>query len=831
MERLDEKPSAEIRTTGKTTSINGLFLSLLGIIIILGLLIAGFTFLSQSQTNSSLSEKHARHVTALLAGKIAEIAAGYQQYVKVMSANTEAADLLNNEDKAGLDELATKLQILSPNIIKIRFLPKEHNETDTDPLVPLTFSSLDLARRTESSGQVPAVEVHAPNSPSQHIALASAVRDDSGDIVGVLHMAVRSEAIIDAVKSMQEDAASVALLQVSGQESIELARSPAYKGETSNDQTISIPNSIWTLAYQPVSMVSFMNNILPALAILAGTLFSALLVFLKKMRLRKAIMQDQQSIIRLVENKLGGKHENLLGNYLLQDNKDLIKHLSQVAVTASGKDMHQAHAEHAEGMPAFPSQVTQTESTVTDVEDLQGTDIEAEIFRKYDIRGVVGDTLNLEHAYVIGKAIGSLAIEKGEFDMLVARDGRISSKDLASTLMRGLVETGINVIDLGLMPTPVLYFGTNFLSAKSGVMVTGSHNPPEYNGFKIVIGGEALKEEELQALYQRIQTGQFSQGQGSKDQQDISADYIQRIADDAQLLKPLKVVIDCGHGAASVVARALFETLGCDVLTLYCEVDGKFPAHHPDPGDPKNIVELAETVKAEGADIGIAFDGDGDRLGVVDSSGKQIMPDRVLMLLAAEVLLRNPGADILYDVKSTKHLASHILSSGGRPIMWKSGHSLMKAKMKETGALLGGEFSGHIFFTERWYGFDDALYAAARLLEVISGDGRYSSEIFAELPDSINTKELSVNVAEGVQYEVMEKLQQATEKAFPNAKVVDIDGIRAEYPGAWGLIRASNTTPALVLRFEADNEEALEKVQNIFRTVLSALLPKANIPF
>lgn len=831
MERLDETPSAQIGTTGNIKSINGLFLSLLGIIIILGLLIAGFTYFTQSQTNTSVSDKHAKQVASLLAGKLAEMAAGYQQYVKAMSNSTEAAALLSNDDKAGLEKLAGDLEKQSGELIRVRFLQKEHSETDTDPLVPLTFASLDLARRAESSRQIPAVEVHAPNSSTQHVALASAVRDSSGDVVGVLHIAISSDAIIDAVKSVQEDVASVALLQKSGKESIVLARSPAYKAATGDGQTISIANSIWALAYQPVSMVSFVSGILPAIAILAGALISAILLFLKKKQLRKALARDQQSIIHLVENKLSGKQENLLGNYSLQDNKDLIKHLSQLTVTAAGKDMHHTQAEASADMPSFPSQVTQTESTVTDVEDLQGGDIEAEIFRKYDIRGVVGDTLNLEHAYVIGKAIGSLAIEKGEFNMLVARDGRISSKDLASTLIRGLVETGINVIDLGLMPTPVLYFGTNFLSAKSGVMVTGSHNPPDYNGFKIVIGGEALKAEELQELYQRILKGQFSQGEGSKDQQDISADYIQRITDDVQLLKPLKVVIDCGHGAASVVARALFETLGCDVLTQYCEVDGKFPAHHPDPGNPENMAELAETVKAEGADIGIAFDGDGDRLGVIDSSGKQILPDRVLMLLAAEVLLRNPGGDILYDVKSTKHLATHILSSGGRPIMWKSGHSLMKAKMKETGALLGGEFSGHIFFTERWYGFDDAMYAAARLLEIISADGRYSSEIFAELPDSINTQELSISVAEGVQYEVMEKLQEASEKAFPNAKVIDIDGIRAEYPGAWGLIRASNTTPSLVLRFEADNDEALEKVQNIFRTVLSAVLPNATVPF
>jgi phosphomannomutase/phosphoglucomutase len=559
------------------------------------------------------------------------------------------------------------------------------------------------------------------------------------------------------------------------------------------------------------------------------------MLFLNQMRLRKALTYDQNLMLEIVENKLAGKQKNLFSNFALDENKDTIKQLSQLDATAVAAKQKPAKTKTNEaeedGAPVFPSQVSQSEGQSANVEDISGSTISEEIFRKYDIRGVVGDTLSLEHAYVIGKAIGSLAIERGETDMLVARDGRISSKDLSSTLIRGICESGVNVVDLGLMPTPVMYFGTNFLSAKSGVMVTGSHNPPDYNGFKVVIAGNTLSGEDIEGLHGRIVTGRFNSGEGTKDELDISADYINRISEDVQLLKPMKVVLDCGHGAASVVARSLFESLSCEVISQYCDVDGNFPAHHPDPGNEENMAELAKAVVEENADLGIAFDGDGDRLGIVDSSGNIIKPDRVLMILAGDVLLRHPGADVIYDVKSTKLLASHILSSGGRPIMWKSGHSLMKAKMKETGALLGGEFSGHIFFTERWYGFDDALYSAARLLEVVSGDGRPSADMFAEIPDTINTSELQVSVAEGMQHTIMEKLTGATEKAFPNAKITDIDGIRAEYTGAWGLIRASNTTPHLVLRFEADNEEAMDKVQEVFRTVIKAVLPSAEIPF
>jgi len=835
VEKQSQENSAEIKKQKQVarTSIRSAFLGLLLVVVIIGVVVAAISFILQ-QNNISEAEQHlADNSVQMLSQGITSRVDGYRKLVNHLSRETRIAELMEAKDLTALEQAASEVTQNSAHILKVRYLLKDHSDTDNDPVVPLTFSTLDMANRAAKSSEITVAELHAPNSPAKHIALAGPVRSASGKSLGAVHVAFNPQELLDQINQLKSPGVAVALFQRSGDTRIELARSNGF--ESAQDKPVRIAGSIWELHYQSISAASFIGKMLAAIVILVGTLVVAGLLFINQMKLRKSLAYDQKLMLEIVENKLAGIQKNLFSNFALEENKDTIKQLSQIETTAVAAKQKSVKAPKTEGeeesAPAFPSKVSQSEGESANLEDISGANISEEIFRKYDIRGVVGDTLSLEHAYVIGKAIGSLAYDRGETDMLVARDGRISSKDLSSTLIRGICESGVNVVDLGLMPTPVMYFGTNFLSAKSGVMVTGSHNPPDYNGFKVVIGGNALSGEDIEGLHGRIVTGRFNSGEGSRDELDISADYVNRISEDVQLLKPMKVVVDCGHGAASVLARTLFEALGCEVISQYCEVDGNFPAHHPDPGIEENMTELASAVVEEHADLGIAFDGDGDRLGVVDSSGNIIKSDRVLMILAGDVLLRNPGADVLYDVKSTKLLASHILSSGGRPIMWKSGHSLMKAKMKETGALLGGEFSGHIFFTERWYGFDDALYAAARLLEVVSGDGRSSADMFAEVPDTINTPELHVSVAEGMQHTIMEKLAGATEKAFPNAKITDIDGIRAEYTGAWGLIRASNTTPHLVLRFEADNQEAMQKVQEVFRTVIKAVLPTAEIPF
>lgn len=450
------------------------------------------------------------------------------------------------------------------------------------------------------------------------------------------------------------------------------------------------------------------------------------------------------------------------------------------------------------------------------------------IFRAYDIRGVVGKTLSAENCYEIGKAFGTEAWQLGEQTVVVGRDGRHSSNELAEALMRGLRESGRDVIDLGLVPTPLLYFATHYLNARSGVMLTGSHNPPEYNGLKLVLKGETLSETGIQMIYQRIQSGDYSSGEGSIQPQDLAADYVARIGSDCSVGR-LKVVLDCGHGAASELAPSLLRTLGCDVVELYCEVDGDFPAHHPDPSRVENLQPLIHAVAEHQADIGLALDGDGDRLGVVDSAGNIIWPDRQLMLYSLAVLEAHPGAQIIYDVKCSRHLHRLIEQKGGRALMWRTGHSVLKAKLQETDAALAGEMSGHIFFNDRWYGFDDGLYCAARLLEIIAKDGRPSAEIFAALPDAHNTPEILLPMKEGRAADVVERLLKAS--PFPGAQINNLDGIRAEFSDGWGLVRASNTTPCLMLRFEADSEQALERIQLIFRQAIQMVAPEVDVSF
>lgn len=455
--------------------------------------------------------------------------------------------------------------------------------------------------------------------------------------------------------------------------------------------------------------------------------------------------------------------------------------------------------------------------------------IDRSIFRAYDIRGVVGKTLTVPVATLIGQAVGSMARSKGLSQICVGRDGRLSGTQMSDALIAGLRASGCDVIDIGMAPTPVLYFATYHLNTGSGVMVTGSHNPPDYNGFKIVIGGQTLAEEMIQELFVRIVEGNLMHGMGGLQSISVMDDYLDRIVSDVQTTRKLKVVVDAGNGVAGAIAPQVLEGIGCEVEPLFCEVDGHFPNHHPDPSDPANLSALIMAVQQTNADIGLAFDGDGDRLGVVTRSGEIIYPDRVLMLFAQDVLTRNPGAAVIYDVKCTGQLAEVILRAGGSPLMWKTGHSLIKAKMREEDAALAGEMSGHFFFAERWFGFDDGIYAAARLLEILALRDETPQEVFDELPKGISTPELKIEMKEGEHYLFMERFREHAK--FPGARVTTIDGVRADYKDGWGLVRCSNTTPCLVLRFDASSKEAIERIQDTFRSQLLATDAKLELPF
>lgn len=453
----------------------------------------------------------------------------------------------------------------------------------------------------------------------------------------------------------------------------------------------------------------------------------------------------------------------------------------------------------------------------------------AEIFKAYDIRGIVGLSLTPDIVRRIGHGLGSLALEQGLSAITVGRDGRLSGPALASALIEGICAAGCDAIDIGCVPTPVTYFAAYELGCNACVSVTGSHNPPEYNGIKMVIGGTTLALDAIQQLRQRIEAGELRYGQGQRHTADVSQAYIARIVGDIRLARPLKIAMDCGNGVAGAIAPALFSRLGCEVIPLYCEVDGRFPNHHPDPAKPENLADLIRTLKETDAEIGIAFDGDGDRLGVVTKDGEIIFPDRQLMLFAADVLSRVPGGQVIYDVKCTRLLAGWIREHGGHPVMWNTGHALLKRKLQLSGAPLAGEMSGHTFFKERWYGFDDGLYSGARLLEILARSADACAPLKA-LPNAPSTPELNIRMGEGEAFALIDKLK--AEAHFEGAnEIITIDGLRVEYSDGFGLARPSNTTPVLVLRFEADHPAALTRIQHDFARALYAAWPGLSLPF
>ncbi len=460
-----------------------------------------------------------------------------------------------------------------------------------------------------------------------------------------------------------------------------------------------------------------------------------------------------------------------------------------------------------------------------------------EIFKAYDIRGIVGKTLTAEAVRAIGHAIGSEAARRGQKSIAVGRDGRLSGPELAAALAEGLNAAGMEVLDIGRVPTPLAYFAAHELGCNSAISVTGSHNPPDYNGIKMVLGGETLYGAMIQDLRRRIEEGDLLHAKirGRVKKADVREAYLKTIVSDVKLARPMKIAIDCGNGVAGELAPELFRRMGCEVVPLFCEIDGTFPNHHPDPSKPENLRDLMRALRETDAELGLAFDGDGDRLGVVTKDGEIIYPDRQLMLFAADILTRNPGAQIVYDVKCSRNLALAIRHQGGVPVMSQTGHALIKAKLRETGAPLAGEMSGHMFFKERWYGFDDGLYAAARLLEIVS---RWSASASSpnwplkNLPNSLSTPELNIKMKEGEPHALVETLTRRARELFPGmTELITIDGVRAEYKDGFGLARASNTTPVVVLRFEADTAAAMARIQEQFKQALQAAWPGLIVAF
>lgn len=736
--------------------------------------------------------------------------------------------------------------------------PPGQNIQDHKRNAPINFAALDLLSRAERGPQPwpEALQVE------QRWLLYSAAQLKGNQASGSLLMSYDLAGLLSGLPVFANGQPYVALRQQFPNSPAQTLYSSGQQPQNGITQSFSTQHPNWTLIIsspaQALHSAPSQFALLIALAVAALCFLAAL--YLMHSSLQRQLKADSIVLYKTIQDWAQGKSLKPYSLNLIAL-KQVINNLTQSTQILSPTQAKKAKKTAANNSSAAADDVASEQSDSsfddsflqalgTDILDIDildddvfglgqadaaaqnvtaAQDVPSSIFRAYDIRGIVGNTLTIDTAYWIGRAVGSESIAQGEPSVVVGRDGRLSGPDMAQALIQGLLDCGCHVIDLGMVPTPVLYFATHVLEARSGVMVTGSHNPPDYNGFKIVIAGVTLANERITALHTRIINNDLSSGTGSAESVEMLQRYLEHIRDDIALAKPMRVVVDCGNGVGGVIGPQLLEALGCTVIPLYCDVDGTFPNHHPDPGKPENLQELIARVKSEGADLGIAFDGDADRLGVVTNSGRIIYSDHLMMLFAKDIVSRNPGADIIFDVKCTRRLSALISGYGGRPIMWKTGHSLIKAKMKETGALLAGEMSGHIFFKERWFGFDDGMYSAARLLEILSLDTRSADHIFAAFPVNLSTPEINIEVTEETKFQIIERLQN--EGKWDNASLTTLDGVRADFPKSWGLVRASNTTPMLVLRFEGETADDLEQIKVLFREQLLAIVPDLDLPF
>ncbi|MGR9088704.1 MAG: phosphomannomutase/phosphoglucomutase [Gammaproteobacteria bacterium] len=768
------------------------------------------------------------------------------QVIENMARDPEVIAAVAGNDSASIAAVTGKLERIVPDARKIRLLPPDVTELDVRNSPKMSLADLDMVR--EALDSEPMSAVHGDTAEDRHLAIARKVtRDDK--TVGVILASLKYDFIANVLKRTQLDKGGFLELR---QNKLVLAVSGAR-----NDQdrvvgtTARVGNTRWELEYHAPDSASAGFPILAGIIILPCVIFIAVSWWAYR-KLAMILMNDLSSLMSafkdIMKNKLQGSYPvglkefnvviSSLAQYKrLQDQEteaaadpeddadtmiDLLwdeLDLGEDTLVIQPDDAKTAQHPAADLKPA---------AAETPIDKPIDTDA---IFRAYDIRGIAGTTLTREIVYNIGRALGTEARSQACTTLVVGRDGRTSSQELAESLIQGIVATGCNVMNIGMVPTPLLYFVAWHIEGRSGVMVTGSHNPPRYNGLKMVIKGETLAGDRIRQLKRCIDSQAFAAGTpGTIERNERFAnEYIGTISEDIHIARPMKVVLDCGNGVAGKIGPVLLRTLGCEVVELFCTVDGTFPNHHPDPGKPENLSALIKAVKQNQADVGIALDGDGDRLGVVDSSGRIIWPDRQMMLFARDVLAVKPGSEIVFDVKCSRHLPRQITKYGGRPVMWKTGHSHMKAKLRETGAKLAGEMSGHIFFNDRWFGFDDGLYAASRLIEILSADSRSSAEVFGELPDSFNTPELTVDMAEGEHFKFMEHM--VSNAKFADGKLTTLDGLRVDFPDGWGLVRASNTTPSLVIRFEADTQDALKTIQDRFRQELKNIKPDIALPF
>ncbi|PIE41861.1 MAG: phosphomannomutase [Gammaproteobacteria bacterium] len=876
--KAPEKGTERVASGKKGSLLIPFLPSILGSFLAVCIGFAGVYLILMNQGGQQIQANYAKAQAHGYLNSISSQALQLQELLTNMASTRRMRTALSANDKLALVAIETQLKSELPGASTVKIFLKGKSRKNNRTIPPISFAQLDMITRAEKN-EVTYPEVY-PYKHSYYVSITAPIKLDN-KIAGTLYVSLDLMALTDHLPAVNAEWGFLEFTQQFGNANALVFYSSGNNAAKQQPfQQVSGLISHWQARFYPskdINIPAKNSTILFSLgggAILLAFLFSLLSFWLVKKALSQNAMLLTSQFNALTAHEkttnaftldifhsLGQTIERLFKEYDTTLRHQALKQqdLNNQHQTSEGSydptyqkddvldfDINEDDSTLLDGDTpseplADPLGFDNTPDAMMDIEILDMADsneaapistpreVPQEIFRAYDIRGVAGENLNDDITQSIGLAIGSEALAKGQTAIVIARDGRLSSASLAEALANGLTASGINVIDLGMMPTPVLYFATNTLNTQSGVMVTGSHNPPNYNGFKIVIAGETLANERIQALRQRIEAGQFNQGQGSYETRDITQEYTDRILNDVVLAKPMNIVIDCGNGVAGMLATDILNNLGCSVSTLYGDVDGNFPNHHPDPSKPENLTNLIQAVKEQGAEIGIAFDGDGDRLGVVTASGKIIWPDRLLMLYARDLLSRNPGSDVIYDVKCSRDVAELVSDLGGRAIMSATGHSLMKAKMAETGAVVGGELSGHIFFNDRWYGFDDAIYSASRLLEILSMEPVDVESVFAELPEKLSTPEIAISISEDKKFAIMDRLSERGQ--FSNGNMVTLDGIRVDYPDGWGLVRASNTTPNLTVRFEGKSEEALARIKDTFRQQIQAVDPSINVDF
>lgn len=859
------------RSSGGGSGGQGLLAVSLLAFVLFSLILAVALFATQvsnvhrlQQQQEIVAEANAQQSASSLSKQVIS----YQSLMAGIVTDPSITQLILSGDRQAINQRQAQLKGLFPSALAVRLLTAGNRLVNRTVTPHLSFACLDMLRSSENLMAAPPAEVHAYGTEHQHIDIIQPIISATDSkVVGHLQVVLDVKLINEWLKQAVNDNYIELTQQAGDNKPLVLGSAGDSQHKSATPVHLKIDGTFWSInAWVParVSLNIFSTTFLMSLGI--GIVLAALVVLILRRSVSKAINSDLESFMQLAIQVIRGNKSHEYQVKMSEFKSAVVRlHNMDMSNTMERERDHDPSSISVGGDGVDPMYLDKNSISMqeinNDLDDLDdiGDDetgvepekkpeasiapggpppgsppgnariLPAEIFKAYDIRGIVGKSLTVENIEAIGQAIGSEAISRGLKVVAFGRDGRLSGPELGKALIKGIISTGVDVIDVGMVPTPMLYYAAAEKAAGSGLMLTGSHNPPDYNGIKMVLGGETLSGDTIQALRQRIESNDFVSGQGNYSKQDVKEEYIQRITSDIKLKRKLKVVVDCGNGVAGAIAPTLFKQLGCDVIEMFCDVDGNFPNHHPDPSQPENLKDIIQAVQQNKADLGLAFDGDGDRIGVVSGDGSIIWPDRLMMLFAEDILKRNPGAQIIFDIKCSSNLMKYIWEKGGEPLMWKTGHSLIKAKMKQTGALLAGEMSGHIFFKERWYGFDDALYSAARLLEILSNDMRQARVVFSHLPDAINTPELKIHMPEGEHHKFMERL--LAEAEFGEANVSMIDGIRADYADGWGLVRASNTTPCLVLRFEGQSEEGIKKVQSRFRKALLNLKPDLQLPF